>query len=350
MNKFSNNLFRWHKKFGRHDLPWQSEPTSYRVWVSEIMLQQTQVKTVIPYFERFMQSFPDVTALANAHEDKVLHHWSGLGYYARARNLHKSAKIIVDIYKGIFPDQIETVIKLPGIGRSTAGAILSLSQNQRHPILDGNVKRVLARYYGISGWTGERKTEEQLWKMAEQLTPIKNVSTYTQAIMDLGAMVCSRTQPDCNNCPVMQGCFAYENNQQSLLPTRRKKKPLPIKQTIFTIIENKDGEVLLEKRPSVGIWGGLWSFPECPVNENLSTWIKKKYGSFVSDQTEHKTLRHTFSHFHLDIRPIRVKLIKDSVSVKDQGDIIWYKLNGSSQLGMAAPVTKITRQLTKESK
>lgn len=314
------------------------------------MLQQTQVKTVIPYFERFMQSFPDVKALANAHEDKVLHHWSGLGYYARARNLHKTAKIITDMYKGVFPDQIDAVIKLPGIGRSTAGAILSLSLKQRHPILDGNVKRVLTRYQGISGWPGERITEEKLWSIAEKLTPLKNVSTYTQAIMDLGATVCTRTQPACNDCPVMPGCFTYENNQQSILPTRRKKKPLPIKQTIFTIIENKNGEVLLEKRPSVGIWGGLWSFPECPVNENLPKWIKKKYGSIVSNQSEHPTLRHTFSHFHLDIRPIRVKLRKDFDSVKDQGDIIWYKLNGSSQLGMAAPVTRITRQLTKESK
>jgi A/G-specific adenine glycosylase len=318
--------------------------------VSEIMLQQTQVKTVIPYFQRFTASFPDIITLANAHEDEVLHHWSGLGYYARARNLHKTSKIISTDYKGVFPEQIEVLISLPGIGRSTAGAILSLSMNQRHPILDGNVKRVFTRYNGIIGWPGERKIEDKLWLLAEQFTPVKEVATYTQAIMDLGATLCTRSKPLCTACPVMKGCFAYENNQQLILPSRRKKKTLPIKQAIFTIIENKHGEVLLEKRPPAGIWGGLWSFPECPVDEDLSKWIKKHYGSTVSGLKEQKTLRHTFSHFHLDIRPVRARLNKGSIMVKDQGDIIWYNPEGKSKLGMAAPVTRITSQLAKERK
>lgn len=309
------------------------------------MLQQTQVKTVIPYFERFMGRFPDIKALSNADEDEVLHHWSGLGYYARSRNLHKAAKIIVEKYNGIFPEEIETLIALPGIGRSTAGAILSLSLNQRQPILDGNVKRVLTRYQGITGWPGERKIENRLWLIADELTPTKDVAAYNQAIMDLGASLCSRSRPDCVQCPLMSGCFAYRNGQQSALPARKKKKTLPIRQTIFTIIENGKGEILLEKRPPVGIWGGLWSFPECPVDENISRWIKKQFGSSVSSLKEQSTLRHTFSHFHLDILPVRAKLKNGSIAVRDNGNIFWYKPESDPRLGMAAPVARILQAI-----
>jgi len=345
MSDFARKLLAWHDKGGRHDLPWQHERTPYRVWVSEVMLQQTQVSTVIPYFVQFMDSFPDIKALAEADIDDVLHHWTGLGYYARCRNLHKAAKIVTDVYEGLLPDNIYTLMKLPGIGRSTAGAILSLSLNQRQPILDGNVKRVLTRYKGISGWPGERKTEDKLWLIADKLTPSKNVSAYNQAIMDLGATICKRSVPVCLDCPVMSGCFACHNSQQLTLPNKKKKKKLPTRLTIFTIIENDKGEILLEKRPPKGVWGGLWSFPECPINENIVLWIKKQYGRTVSNLTELNTLRHTLSHLHLDIHPVKAQLKTDSVSFKGQREIFWYKPKSKSRFGMAAPVVRILQTI-----
>jgi A/G-specific adenine glycosylase len=345
VNSFSGKLIEWHRKAGRHDLPWQREPTPYRVWISEIMLQQTQVGTVIPYFERFMGRFPDIMSLADTGQDEVLHLWSGLGYYARARNLHKAAKIILRDFDGILPLSVDELVRLPGIGQSTAAAILSLSANQRHAILDGNVKRVLTRYRGITGWPGEKKIEQQLWSLAKELTPADNVASYTQAIMDLGAILCTRSRPRCEDCPVMVDCYASRHAQQSVLPTRRKKNSLPTRETVFAIIENHKGEILLEKRPPVGIWGGLWSFPECPVGENITRWINKQYGSTVSSLTEESTLRHTFSHFHLDIHPVRAKLKNSSFSVKDQEGVFWYKPDSDSRLGMAAPVTRILRTI-----
>jgi len=221
MPDFSHLVLDWFDQYGRHDLPWQQQTTPYRVWVSEIMLQQTQVNTVIPYFNRFMERFPDLQALAHSDLDEVLHLWSGLGYYTRARNLHASAVIIAATYKSIFPATIKELQDLPGIGRSTAGAILSLSMNQPHPVLDGNVKRVLSRYHGISGWPGERLNEKRLWELAERYLVHDRASDYTQAIMDLGATVCIRTTPLCNNCPVSLDCFAFEHGLQKEYPGKR---------------------------------------------------------------------------------------------------------------------------------
>lgn len=341
MKKLSPELLKWFDHAGRHDLPWQKSVNPYRTWVSEIMLQQTQVKTVIPYFNRFMQRFPDLQSLGKAPIDEVLHLWSGLGYYARGRNLHKTAQIITSEYDGIFPADISVLISLPGIGRSTAGAILSLSQQQRHPILDGNVKRVLTRYHGITGWPGDKQVEQQLWKLAEQETPKKRIAEYTQAIMDLGATVCTRTRPACDRCPLAITCYACVHNLQTELPTRKGKKALPQKQAIFVIIENKQGEVLLQKRPPTGIWGGLWSLPECPQNSDILTWIKQQFGSTVSQLAELPSRRHTFSHFHLEIRPYRAMLRAGNATIRDEGEVRWYHPGKPGRLGIAAPVKKI---------
>ncbi|MEX2352766.1 MAG: A/G-specific adenine glycosylase [Gammaproteobacteria bacterium] len=344
MNSFARKLLAWYRVHGRHDLPWQ-QPDPYRIWVSEIMLQQTQVRTVIPYFERFIERFPDVQSLAGADLDEVLHLWSGLGYYARARNLYKAAEIISNDLQGVFPREIEALMKLPGIGRSTAGAILALSQGQRHPILDGNVKRVLTRYYGISGWPGESKVEAGLWSIAERETPQEDVAAYTQAIMDLGATVCTRSRTRCDQCPVAVECYARREGLQTAFPARKQKKTLPVRSAVFTILENAEGEVLLEKRPPAGIWGGLWSLPECPVDEEIPAWIKRQFGSTVSGLTQQTPLRHTFSHFHLDIHPYRAKLEGTDLAVGDREQICWYKPGPGIRLGLAAPVKKLLESI-----
>lgn len=309
------------------------------------MLQQTQVKTVIPYYERFMRRFPTLRKLAEAPIDDVLHLWSGLGYYARARNLHKAARNIVELHKGEFPTRIEAVCELPGIGRSTAGAILALSLQQRHPILDGNVKRVLSRCYGITGWPGERSNEQRLWEIAESETPVKNVDAYTQAIMDLGATVCTRTRPDCAVCPIQNDCYAFEHQLQDKLPTPRPGKTMPVKQAIFVVIENSEGEILLQRRPPTGIWGGLWGLPECPPDTAVPAWIKQEFDSKVGTLTELASLRHTFSHFHLDIRPYHARLRTAHLKIADTDNLRWYRRGSRARLGMAAPVRQILSAL-----
>ena len=345
MKNFVRKLLKWYRHSGRHDLPWQQGADAYRVWVSEIMLQQTQVTTVIPYYLRFIRRFPDVHVLAGADIDDVLHLWSGLGYYARARNMHKAARIISGEYNDVFPVDIDALIALPGIGRSTAGAILALGRGQVHPILDGNVKRVLTRFHGIYGWPGDKNVEEKLWAVAAQQTPKKHVADYTQAIMDLGATICTRSRPACDRCPVAEECYAYRQGVQADLPTRKLKKSLPVRHAIFTIIENRRGEILLEKRPPAGIWGGLWSLPECPVHEDVPAWIKRQFGSTVNRLVELSPMRHTFSHFHLDIRPYQAKLKSVDVSIRDQGDICWYKPGLKHRLGLAAPVKKLLQEV-----
>jgi A/G-specific adenine glycosylase len=343
--QFSDRLLIWFAEHGRHDLPWQREQTPYRVWISEIMLQQTQVVTVIPYFERFMQAFPDVKTLANAEQDQVLHLWTGLGYYARARNLHKTAKIIVDEYLGEFPVTLDEIMALPGIGRSTAGAILSLANEIRHPILDGNVKRVLSRYHGIEGWPGEKKIEEQLWSYAELHTPEESVRNYTQAIMDLGATICLRRNPVCDACPFNEDCFARKVGRQDDFPGSKPKKTKPNKETIFAIIENEKGEVLLQQRPPAGIWGGLWCFPEFSSEQSVKDEIKKQYGLNAMQQHEYKSFRHTFSHFHLMIRPVHIKLKGHENKVKESELLTWLDPAEHSGLGFPAPVVTLLADL-----
>ncbi len=341
--QFSDRLLVWFEQHGRHDLPWQLEQLPYRVWISEIMLQQTQVVTVIPYFKRFTKAFPDVGTLANANLDKVLHLWTGLGYYARARNLHKAAKIISQEYQGQFPLTLDEIVALPGIGRSTAGAILSLACEKRHPILDGNVKRVLSRYHGVEGWPGQKKVEEKLWSYAELYTPTESVRDYTQAIMDLGATLCTRRNPTCDVCPLTKDCFARKTERQHDFPGSKPKKIIPNKETVFAIIENSEGEVLLQQRPPTGIWGGLWCFPEFTSNESLVGKIKRQYGLNIKQQTEYKSFKHTFSHFHLMIRPVHIKLEGQVKAINDEATSAWLNPAKESGLGYPAPVVSLLK-------
>jgi len=343
---FTEQLLKWYRRCGRHALPWQHPPDPYRVWVSEIMLQQTQVRTVIPYFRRFMARFPDVQALADADLDTVLHQWTGLGYYARARNLHRAARRIRDEHGGRIPDGLEQLRDLPGIGRSTAGAILALSRNRPHPILDGNVKRVLSRYHAVAGWPGQRRVEERLWELAARYTPKRRAAAYTQAIMDLGATVCTRARPACGECPVAAGCAARRRGQQSQFPGKKPARTLPVRQTCFTILENDAGRVLLQRRPPAGIWGGLWSFPECPADADVAAWIKRSFGSKVYGLRRETPLRHTFSHFHLDITPVRAVLRAPADAIRDEGDVVWVDPGRDLNLGVAAPVKKILESLS----
>ena len=259
----AERLVHWHARHGRRHLPWQRNPTPYRVWVSEIMLQQTRVGVVIAYYERFMARFPALADLADAPLDDVLALWSGLGYYSRARNLHRAAVLVRDRHDGQMPCDTAALVALPGIGRSTAGAILALSHGDRHPILDGNVKRVLCRYHGIEGWPGRGAIERTLWTLAERHTPHEGVAAYTQAVMDLGATLCVRSRPLCSLCPIEAGCTARRDGTQARIPAPRPRRAVPHRQTAFLVLRDASGALLLERRPPSGIWGGLWCFPEC---------------------------------------------------------------------------------------
>lgn len=304
------------------------------------MLQQTQVNTVIPYYEKFMQSFPSVSVLADAEEDNVLSHWSGLGYYARARNLHKAAKMVVREFDGEFPDNTEQLQTLPGIGRSTAGAILSLSLGKHEAILDGNVKRVLARVFAVGGWPGKTEVLKQLWSLSEQVTPSKRTDSFNQAMMDLGATLCSRTRPACADCPLSDLCQARIKGVPENFPGKKPRKVIPVRQTVMLLAVDADNRVLMQKRPSSGIWGGLWSLPEIESEDHLNQWCESQ-GLLLSGQAEtHAEFRHTFSHFHLEIRAIRFDVSNSGQTLMEATDSVWYKC-GSNTGGMAAPVAKI---------
>ena len=334
---FAARVLHWYDRDGRKDLPWQNSGDPYRVWISEIMLQQTQVRTVIPYYRRFMQRFPDVTALADAPLDEVLKHWSGLGYYARARNLHHAAEIIRDRYDGRFPATIEAVSELPGIGRSTAGAILALTFGQRHAILDGNVKRVLARHAAIDGWPGRTAVARQLWDLAEARTPADRVGDYTQAMMDLGATLCTRSKPACALCPVQGDCAALAHGDVARFPGRKPKKEKPRRATTM-LLAVADGAVYLERRPASGIWGGLWSLPEV---SDVDDWCAERLQAEAVSTESWGTLRHSFSHYDLDIAPVVVRIDSVSSKVADSDDSTWYRPGDAPPGGIAAPVMKL---------
>jgi len=344
--RFSDRVLDWYARHGRKDLPWQVRPTPYRVWVSEIMLQQTRVATVIPYFERFMQCFPDVKTLALAGQDEVLHYWSGLGYYARARHLHAAARQVLEQHNGRFPKVFDEVAALPGVGRSTAGAILALACGQAHPILDGNVKRVLARYHAVAGWPGQARVQRQLWTLAEQHTPAHASAAYTQAVMDLGATVCSRARPRCGDCPLHDGCAARAAGRQTDYPSPRPRKTLPVRSVCMLLLCNDAAGVLLEKRPPAGIWGGLWSFPELRAEDVPAVWCRDKLGITAAEIDRWPVMRHTFSHFHLDITPLLLRANDASNSVMEDKGLLWYNLTGTEQRGLAAPVDALLRRLT----
>jgi len=334
-------LLRWFAEHGRRDLPWQTDPTPYRVWVSEIMLQQTQVATVIPYYSRFMERFPTVTALAKADLDAVLSHWSGLGYYSRARNLHEAAGLIVGEHNGAFPDTLDQAMALPGIGRSTAGAILALSKDQRHPILDGNCKRVLARYHAVPGWPGESGVAKRLWSHADAHTPDEKVARYTQAIMDLGATVCTRTRPHCDVCPVADHCATGLTGTPEQFPGRRPKKIQPVKETRMLIVYSPDGSVLLERRPPAGIWGGLWSLPECATHEDPYEVCVQCFGLETASVDALPGFRHTFTHYHLDISPLTLAVTDDSTDIMERPDLLWAREADLEDRGLPAPVRRL---------
>ena len=347
MTDFSDRVLSWFDACGRKDLPWQQRKDPYPIWVSEIMLQQTQVQTVIPFFQRFMQSFPDVASLASANQDDVLHHWSGLGYYARARNLHRAAKAIMTEHGGTFPESIDDVMALPGIGRSTAGAILSLARNERHPILDGNVKRVLTRHAAIGGWPGKTAVMKTLWELAEQRTPQSRVGDYTQAIMDLGATLCTRSKPDCASCPVRVDCKAYAADSVTEYPGRKPKKEKPLRNTTM-LLARADGRVYLERRPEAGIWGGLWSLPELG-ERSVENWCEDELETTAKATEPWQTLRHSFSHYDLDIQPIVVRVDAPLRKVADSDRTTWYRLDEPPPGGIAAPVRKLLDHLHTES-
>lgn len=344
---FQQLLLRWFDRFGRKNLPWQQNKTPYRVWVSEIMLQQTQVATVIPYYQRFMQYFPDVYSLAKASEDEVLHLWAGLGYYSRARNLLKSAKYIVHDLKGQFPNDSVSLQTLPGIGQSTAGAILSIAYNQAQAILDGNVKRVLSRVFKITQPIDDKKVENQLWTLAQSLTTIKRPADYTQAIMDLGASLCARKKPSCTLCPLQKHCLAYQENLVDQIPIKKKAKVLPIKSTSFLIIR-KDNQVILYRRPSKGIWGGLFCLPELsglPDEKKINDYIRERFNLSAKNHITLPYFRHTFTHYHLDIFPIVIVLKKNPAKLIATDREIWYNLDQPESIGLPKPIQTILRSL-----
>ena len=347
MKQFANRLLRWHAKYGRHNLPWQKNSSPYRVWVSEVMLQQTQVSTVIPYFNKFMQSFPNVKRLALADSDKVLSHWSGLGYYARARNLHKAAQVLHHQHRGRFPNNVTQLTQLPGIGRSTAGAILSLGMQISAPILDGNVKRVLTRVFAIAGWPGHTPVANELWRLATEYTPKKNTATYNQAMMDLGATTCTRSKPRCTLCPFSTNCKAFATDTISAYPTRKPKAKRPTRTTNMLILRQQTtSEIFLVKRPPTGIWGGLWSFPECAPEIDWQHFCKNEFDCEVLDYESWQPLAHQFSHFELVIQPILATVaIKWTKTMESTGQV-WYKYENELPGGVAAPVQELLMKAT----
>lgn len=339
--RLAGPLLAWHEHHGRHDLPWQIDPSPYRVWISEVMLQQTQVATVIPYFERFIGRFPTIDRLAAAEQDEVLALWSGLGYYARARNLHRAARVVMEAHGGRFPETLEAAMTLPGIGRSTAGAILALACGQRHPILDGNAKRVLCRYFGIEGWPGRSATERQLWSLAEEQTPDCQTARYTQAIMDLGATVCRRGKPDCGRCPLAYTCIARLHDRQSELPAPRPRRSRPTRQIAMLLLLDDEDRVLLLRRPPSGVWGGLWSLPEIPRGDDPVGWCREVLACGARPRSDLAPVKHGFTHFELDILPRVLDLEAPPGRVMDADDWLWYNPRAPHQIGLPAVVDRL---------
>jgi A/G-specific adenine glycosylase len=340
---FPRRLIAWQKRHGRHDLPWQSTRDPYAIWVSEIMLQQTQVVAVIPYYQRFLQSFPDIGALAAATQDAVLAHWSGLGYYSRARNLHQAAMIMARDHGGRFPEDYDKVLALPGIGRSTAAAICVFAYGARRAILDGNVRRVLARSFGIEGYPGDKRVEDDLWARAERLLPAHDVEAYTQGLMDLGAGICTRRRPQCTACPLQGDCVAHQRGLTDRLPARRPKKVLPHKSTVMLILQHA-GEVLLEKRPATGIWGGLWSFPEVTPEQDAHSLCAQRFGAQVTALEPLPVLEHGFTHYRLSITPQRLRVTALAPRAAEPGHI-WLPLAEARSAAIPTPVRRILSSL-----
>jgi A/G-specific adenine glycosylase len=343
---FAKSLLDWFSIHGRHSLPWQVDPTPYRVWVSEVMLQQTQVATVIPYYARFMARFPDVHSLASAPLDEVLHLWTGLGYYARARNLQACAQTLIAQHSGEFPQDIEEVMQLPGIGRSTAGAILAISRGERHAILDGNVKRVLARVFGIAGDPSSNAVLADLWKQSDACTPVESVAAYTQAIMDLGATVCTRARPACTICPMTTGCIAALEGRQAELPSKKQRRARQSRE--MTLLIAKIGNsgstaVLVERRPASGIWGGLWSPPQFNTATEALAWCAAEFRETSESQTL-PAINHAFTHFDLRLKPLLIEC-EPGAQVRESDDRLWYSLDSPPRVGLPQPISQLFERL-----
>ena len=335
--EFAPRLLDWHRQHGRHDLPWQQTRDAYRIWLSEIMLQQTQVATVIPYYQRFLARFPDIPALAAAPQDEVMALWSGLGYYARARNLHRCAQVLVAGHGGRFPEDAAAIAELPGIGRSTAAAIAAFAFGRRGAILDGNVKRVLTRVFGIEGFPGKPAVERELWALAESLLPPREIEAYTQGIMDLGATLCTRSRPDCAACPMRGLCIAERDGRQSALPTAKPARALPARESRVTIFT--DGrKVLLEQRPPTGIWGSLWALPE-----GTPEALAARFGLRILDRSELPSLKHTFTHFRLTLHPVRC--VVRSTTGAMEGPLAWVSLDALATTALPTPIRTLLAQL-----
>jgi A/G-specific adenine glycosylase len=345
MNTFSNRVIKWHGKSGRKDLPWQIDKNPYKVWISEVMLQQTQVNTAMPYFNAFMERFPNIGILADSSIDDVLSYWSGLGYYARGRNIHKTACILKNDYSSSLPCSLIELESLPGIGRSTAGAIYSLGFNKSAPILDGNVKRVLSRHKRINGILKKTTTINKLWKISEELLPSKNHEIYTQGIMDLGATVCTRSNPNCSLCPVEQDCLARIHDEATLLPNRGPSKKKKEKEVFWLIPKDENDNVYLEKREEKGIWGGLWSFIESDGEEELNKIFKIKFRSNKSSIKKYKEIEHSFSHYDLKAKVFIVSL-KGKPTTKTNTESIWTNSKELQSIGTPKPIQKLITEMS----
>ena len=342
---FATRIIRWQKQHGRHTLPWQNTRDPYAIWISEIMLQQTQVTAVIPYYQRFMGRFPDVATLARADEDEVLQHWSGLGYYSRARNLHAAAQAILSDHGGRFPDTPEALATLSGIGKSTAAAIAAFAYGYRAAILDGNVKRVLTRYYGIEGWPSQPAIERRLWALASELLPSQDIEAYTQGLMDLGATLCSRSKPACERCPLREACIAHRDNLTARIPSPKPKKTLPERTTTMLLIVDGN-DVLLEKRPSRGIWGGLWSLPETTVEEDGVAVARQRFGLTTEAMATLPVLTHSFTHFKLHITPQPLRMAQHRQGSAPPPGMLWLAIDDALGAALPTPVrTLLSRWL-----
>jgi len=347
--RLAARLLAWFDDHGRHDLPWQRPRTAYRVWVAEIMLQQTQVATVVPYFKRFLKQFGSLRALAQADIDEVLAVWSGLGYYSRARNLHRAARICVAKHAGRLPRDFGALLALPGIGRSTAGAILAQAHGLPFPILDGNARRVLIRCYGLYGDPGSTDLQKQLWKLATDQLPERRLADYTQAIMDLGATVCTRGRPSCRSCPLRRDCVARREQLTDLLPQRKSARKLPTRETIMLILRDLDGRILLQRRPPSGVWAQMWSLPEAADETQAQRHVISNSGA-AAKRIEFRRLpefRHTFSHYHLRVTPLEVS-VSGRRQINDDTDRRWFRPEEAIALGIPTPVRKLILSLAEE--
>ena len=343
MKGFAPTVIRWQRRHGRHDLPWQGTRDPYAIWLAEIMLQQTQVSTVVPYYQRFRERFPDIASLALASEDEVLRLWSGLGYYSRARNLHRAAQLVVERHAGKFPEGLADIADLPGIGRSTAAAIAGFAFGARSAILDGNVKRVLARHFLVAGFPGERVVEQKLWALAESLVPPRDNAAYIQGLMDLGATVCTARDPQCGRCPVHATCGAYAGDRVADFPAPRPRKHVPTRRTAMLVLRHGD-EVMLEKRPSVGVWGGLWSFPELARGEDAGALSARRYGCETRRVERLGVLRHGFTHFTLHITPLVAEVRRVAPRAAQPG-VVWLPIAEAIGAAVPVPVRKLLRAL-----